>query len=439
VLFNHTRAYLLGENTVAQRLLLVLLFPLFLTGMALIFSRLGISRRLSLIAGLITLCAKYSAYHYGWLSDGIHIFQGLLFALSALTLLRYLARPMKSRKFLALSLLLFFIFLLTREDGLALVPALVAIAGLYLFREPSRSNRFLHFFSYIFLLALLTGVFWFWRSQALSGVTGLNLKDFSLWPGLVLDQFVLTVQLSGRSDFPEFFEVIYKTTLIFIALFPIFFLSGNKGNSARSLVALFLQRQVDSAGVRYWRFSILFMGLTFSACLNSVVLQRTNLTLFSTLFYAISLCTLATAYFLLWQNTSRFLLRPVATLVGLVLIAMLVINARSSILLQESMSFYSTQSIRWNTDLMFNPGWRLTMPEERRATVLEALEGLGIDRESYNAAPLSKDNIYNRLYCAAQTDGRRHPENSPTPFIPVRPMFYEDGWKQAAPPCFSLR
>ena len=74
------------------------------------------------------LCSRYSVYHYVWLTDGNHLLQGLLFDAALLAVLAGLGRW--SWPWLAASLLAFAAAVLVREDGLALVPVLLLLAGL---------------------------------------------------------------------------------------------------------------------------------------------------------------------------------------------------------------------------------------------------------------------------------------------------------------------
>src|SRR5256885_5632475 len=75
LLFNHARAALCGEDVVAHRVLLVALFALDVALLVPLGARLGLGLGAVLVAGLVMLATRYSAYHLVWITDGNHLVQ----------------------------------------------------------------------------------------------------------------------------------------------------------------------------------------------------------------------------------------------------------------------------------------------------------------------------------------------------------------------------
>ncbi len=127
--FNHARASVLGEQVAAQRLLMIVLCAIYLVLIGLIGRRFRVTPRAMLLAGVMMVCAKYSWYHLVWIADGVHLAQGVLFALAALAILRW--NESESAGWWCASLLCFVLSVLVREDSLAVAPVLVGMAVLH--------------------------------------------------------------------------------------------------------------------------------------------------------------------------------------------------------------------------------------------------------------------------------------------------------------------
>jgi hypothetical protein len=74
-LFNHARYHVFGENVVGHRLLLLLMFAMFLTMLVWIAGRVGVAWGAALTAAVVCLCTVHSVLHYAWITDGNHILQ----------------------------------------------------------------------------------------------------------------------------------------------------------------------------------------------------------------------------------------------------------------------------------------------------------------------------------------------------------------------------
>ena len=75
--FNAGRYALCGESEVKHRLLLVALAAIFSGGLTAALGRLGIPPAIAGVGLLLAWCSRYSVYHYVWLTDGVHVLQGL--------------------------------------------------------------------------------------------------------------------------------------------------------------------------------------------------------------------------------------------------------------------------------------------------------------------------------------------------------------------------
>jgi hypothetical protein len=88
-LFNHVRWLAFGEFVEAHRLFLVGLFAVYLAGLGRIATRIGARPAVGVLAALFTVCAKNSYYHVVWISDGIHLAQGLFVLAAAFAVLSF--------------------------------------------------------------------------------------------------------------------------------------------------------------------------------------------------------------------------------------------------------------------------------------------------------------------------------------------------------------
>ncbi len=155
VLYNHARYEMFHENVVAHRIFLVLLFALYITAVCWIARQFSLRWAWAVLAGVLLLGAKYSVNHYVWLTDGIHLFQGLLFCAAAISLIY----AVRSRRWwlYALSAVFTLIGVLTREDTLATVPVLVVLG--YVYARYTRQLRWPYLISYAACLGTVSAAF----------------------------------------------------------------------------------------------------------------------------------------------------------------------------------------------------------------------------------------------------------------------------------------
>ena len=117
-LFNHTRYAIFGENVILHRCFLIALMALLLTVLCDTFVLLGANVWTSILAGAMVICSCNNFYHIAWLSDGIHIFAGLLSIASLNLVIRGYFN--NSTAEIVLAHILGFLGVLTRDESLAL-------------------------------------------------------------------------------------------------------------------------------------------------------------------------------------------------------------------------------------------------------------------------------------------------------------------------------
>jgi hypothetical protein len=125
----HLRAELLGEESPKKnRYLNVAVSAAALTVLAAALWLLGAPLWIGLAAALIVFTARNFAYIYAWSSAGYHAFQMLSFGLALLALGAALRREGHRRTLLVLSAFMWAVTLLLKDQGLFLLPILLAVA-----------------------------------------------------------------------------------------------------------------------------------------------------------------------------------------------------------------------------------------------------------------------------------------------------------------------
>lgn len=338
LLFNEARYRLFGESVAAHRVLLVALFALYASLLAGLAIELGAPAAGAIGAGLLLLCSRYSVYHYVWLTDGNHPFQGTLFALAALALLHGLRRGSWPR--LALSLVSFAAVLLVREDGLALAPVLL----LFAFAAAPSSRRPLLGFSAA--LVALSLAFFLYRMLAVPGAPG---------PGLDVKSFLVAAVRSLNLVGPEWFDGASRALAWTWTAAPVV---AGAGLVARRRVA---------RGHRAW----LFLTAAIVACAPALTFRRDDMLFFpasfAALFYGTALPAIA---------RDRRALRAAAVAL---LASGVVGGAYTSRAFALNFHPDSARAIRWNAQMLYGPyAGRATIPAERRAAMTRQLAAQGV-------------------------------------------------------------
>ena len=133
----HLRAELLGEESPKKnRYLNVVAAALALAVLAAAFWSLGVPLWIGLAAAVIEFTSRNFAHIYAWSSAGYHAFQMLSFGLALLALSAALGRETYRRTLLAVSAFMWAVTLLLKDQGLFLLPVLLAVA--FVGRAPRR-------------------------------------------------------------------------------------------------------------------------------------------------------------------------------------------------------------------------------------------------------------------------------------------------------------
>lgn len=398
--FNHFRAVLFGDSTFAHHFFLIFLSAICMSLFVILFRFFNIPYSILIISGLLTLTAKDYAFHIAFMSDGIHIFQGLLFTLSAISCLIYLKNSQKWKWiFLGISLILFFINLLTREDSILTGPVLVLLAGCYFYwiLEPSK-QKIKTLIIYIICLSseILIYTLWYTLANIPSNFSSAQYHTlFNVNSILGMGKmFILTISMAG---FKDGFDILYYF-LAGVAIFLLFYtiLTDLKTttifNRKPSFLSILLKKYFISHEVekyiKIWRFSLLIFICTLIFCSVGFFLDRNNLTFFSRYFYSLFIILIIYAFYLTGYPYSKIL---ISTL-GLIIIIILFIQANNNVLMQQSFNEASITSIYDNAVMIYYygeggtgyHGENATIPVERQVYLKNYFETLGITSSNYD-------------------------------------------------------
>jgi hypothetical protein len=373
--FNHARAAVFGEKVVGHRHLIAALFALDLALLLPLGRRIGLASGGALVAGLVMLFTRYSAYHLVWITDGNHVVQGLAFVGAAILLLDGMTR--RSRARLCLSLLAIATGLLVREDTLAAVPALALIA---LATGPRRRAL-----AYAGGLAGLAVMLLAWRRAVVPAAQplGLDLLGFARGVAHAFDP----VGVSGF-DLPS--AILARGWwLVLVMTVAGLVVSGDR--LARKWSAL-------------WTVSAV------AACTPALLLQRDDLLFFASLFVALFL---ATAWAAIWRVRPR--LRPVLAVAAAWSI---VGGAWTGAILAENFHPASARAVDWNTEFLYGRYAAATIPAARREALAAQLDALGI-----RAGEQPRLRV-RALVAEAKAQGRRRSTTDGRIFFPLLPEPY---------------
>jgi hypothetical protein len=373
--FNHARAAILGENVVGHRHLLAGLFALDLALLLPLGRRIGLPPGAAMVAGLVMLFSRYSAYHLVWITDGNHLVQGLAFLASALLLVEGLTASSRGR--LLASLLAIAIGLLVREDTLAALPALGLIA---LARGPRRTAL-----AYIGGLAALAVSLLAWRRAFVPAAQplGLDLHGFARAIVHAFDP----VGVSGF-DLPS--TILARGWWAVLAL---------------TIVGLGLS---GDRAARRW--AGLWAAAAVAACSPALLLQRDDLLFFPSLFVSL---LLASAWYAPWRT--RPSLRPAVALAA----AWSILGGGwTGALLAENFHPASARAVDWNAEFLYGRYASATIPAARRQAVAARLEVLGV-----RAGDQPRQRV-RALVAEAKEEGRRRPTSDGRVFFPLLPEPY---------------
>jgi hypothetical protein len=204
----HSRTIAFVEHVVVHRLFLLGLLCGYLALLGGVVVRLGEPKWVALAAGVLSIAAKNSCYHFVWITDGFHVLQAIFFAVAVHLLLRHLDG---SRWSGAWAIVCAVFAPATREDSLVIFSVMLLIGFYYVnrdggFRVPSRLLVF---------AAALVGIvvlFCIWRGVALRGAAQFKLDERAL--DGVWRMVFWTVSLPGQERSYRWGSVIVGTFVI---------------------------------------------------------------------------------------------------------------------------------------------------------------------------------------------------------------------------------
>ncbi len=350
VLFNHARAWLFGEAVMAHRLFLIGLYATYLVIIGAVARRFGLSRIAMTLAGVMILCAKYSGYHFVWISDGVHIAQGLLFALAALAILRWVESGAPG--WYGASIAAALLSVLVREDSLGVLPVLIVMAGVHSWQSGQWKPQRAGLVGYAAVLAAISAATLLVRQTIVSGL----VAPPSTRSDEVLAYILEMVTLAGWQ--PRLWMAVFIGVLA-LALLVVRRLE--RPNSRMAWLWLFFAVVAGSPGLVETRVNLLFFPITFYCIfLAQVVVRLANQP-------AVPGAT--------WN-------KPAA--VTLVLVCVL-IPARESRLQQLSMAPGSIMHLEVSCNVALDGEWSRVTPPAKRALIEQELSRLHMDRQACEA------------------------------------------------------
>lgn len=384
-LFNHARYALFGESVAAHRIFLVSLYAFYLTLLVPIACRFGMSESIAVFSATLSLCARYSVYHYVWLSDGIHLLPGIAFVISALLLLGGLAELSWLKLSLALGSMLAGV--LTREDALAVVPILLLLGSVYASR-PRRRPQLKALCLFAGVLAVLCLALLKYRGMVVPGAPPLSLNVTGL------------LTSAGRMLNPM--GVVPFDTLSRMLIW------GFWVHLPLMVVGLIYFRDA----IR-WRMAALWLLCAFFACSPSLSVRRDNLLLFPVTFISLFYGSALEELGRISSSLRRW--------AGAVLISAVAGGAYVSWVFAENFHPYSARVVWYNGKFIYGPySERASIPEERRRKVVRQLGALGIRREQALRLQLRE------MVESALRENRRRPGPDEVVFFPL--LLEEDLW-----------
>jgi len=267
-LFNHARAAAFGESVVAHRLFLLTLYGVALAFMGHLLRKLGAGIPAVLMGAVLAVGAKNSYYHYVWIADGVHVLQ-LLFSVLALGAGHRFVEDGARRPF-AVCLGWFAAAMLTREDSLAILPAMFGLSlgfqVLWTDRPAEvvrvRLRRLVHLGV---AFAIVLPVWWMLRLAVVSNAPNVKL-DLATFDR-VGEMLRWTVSLVGGVD----------------PLWPLY--------GALAFAALLVTRRLPPTDRRLAR---VLLASALLACVIGDVRARANLVILPAMFYGFFLGVVAT-------------------------------------------------------------------------------------------------------------------------------------------------
>ncbi|MCW5876053.1 MAG: hypothetical protein KIS85_04135 [Anaerolineales bacterium] len=386
--FNHFRYVLFREDVVAHRVFLVGLYAAFLTRVAGIAQRFGLAWSFAVFGGLLALAARHSVYHYVWLADGIHLFQGLL----AVATLHLMLRGIESRQIAFFLYALFFgmASLLVREDNLVLIPLAVLLTVVYM--RGTGASPATRRMAYAFTAAL-----------ALMGAFILVVR------GQWVESDPIILDLNGLVKAIDLSMFGFVGRLGFDAISS-FLISG--WSLVLVLCVLLLVKLRSRQEVLLW------LAAAGAACLVGLKNDRVNLLLLTVTFFSFALAALFAAY--------AAISRPWRAAVTLLAATLLLGAAYVSHTAMEAFHPSASNVVYWNTEFIYGRfAHKATIPEERAQATIGRLAVFGIHQDDipdvYQSSYLDADaaDLFSQMVREALARFERRPNADGRFFVPL--------------------
>ncbi|MPZ15422.1 MAG: hypothetical protein GEU73_13525 [Chloroflexi bacterium] len=434
--FDHLRAWAFGESVVAHRLFGIALFAAYLSALAFVAQRIGTPYWQGAIAGIVTLSSPFSWSKLVWITDAIHTVTGLLVVLAAALLLSSLSRAVLWK--LAISLVLATLALLSREDALAFYPLLPAFAVAYTLKEAARGSRAGAATSVFDGLpresrrpgalgppgtlqartipgttpSATAAMIPAWPPQAWSNISALIWSTPTAFRLKMIGAYTLALLLITVAVFvvrAVLISNVPSTILIegWIKLLPYVFFPLGPGEHTilwvGALVAVLAILRFAVPISARWE-ALFWLGAALVSTAPALVVARPNLLLYPTSLFG---------YFLartLGEFGRRSLVSSIVS--ALMLVPLIGVSASLNVRSQESLHTMSADYLEGNAQFLWGQFSRATIPDVRRASLLQQFAELGIhSREEYERRfPLIREE--------AVREGRDRPNAAGKVFVP---------------------
>ncbi len=379
LLFNHARARLFGENVVAHRIFLILLYAAFVTLLVPVAAAFGAGARTVLLAGALMLCARYEVYGYVWLTDGTHMPQGLAFAGAALLMLRGLQRGERGQ--LVLSVVCLAAGILVREDTLAIVPVILLLGVVDARRRGAPPGRAFH--GYALAVAMVCVGLLAYRAIVVpeAASPGVDVRGLAVAIARVLNP--IGVEAASGAGL-----VLGVVGWLVLAAF------------VEALVRW--RRDVD------WRAPALWLAAAIVSCSPALTVQRDDLLFFPGTFMALFYATAAVTLAERKGHTRALAVGGIAILIAVAGVV--------GVVFAENFHPDSSRALWWNAQFLDGEyASRATIPPERKRALVAMLE-----RHSIRAGAHPRQRI-RELTFEAKAAGRRRPSADGAVFVPLLP------------------
>jgi hypothetical protein len=374
--------------------------------------QLGVSLWIGLGAAVIEFTARNFAFTYAWPSAGYHALQMLSFGLVLLALAAALGRERHRPALLAGSAVMWIVTLLLKDQGLFLLPVLLAVAFIGHAPRRYRSSHPDGALGYERLWSVL-------RAEAKAQWARLDIRVYSaaivaLSIADVVARFVFVGSVTTDEHSP-WSEVVSQTGHVLVltgngpSATPIYWAIAGAVVLLPLLAPALARTRPPADVVTPWLVALLALfGLVTSlgfAPARSAAYQVS----FPLYFYALLLCATVLLILRMLSHHPRAA-RVAAISAGVVAAISLVASTRGAADLQRAMSPWSIETIKFEYDLTYGPlAEKAKIPSARQDAVNAHLAevGLGEPRQ------VEPDDSLPYLYCRAQDDSRiRIPETT---------------------------